>query len=118
MPLILIGIHIFLVLLLLPWISLAFWFANFLNDAIQAEPRSNFIILEVLSHSLVLLYPIFVAYGIIASWVLLKKKSSKSVILLNALSPILFLLFGFILSFLPFFIRGAYESFMGAGGAA
>lgn len=118
MPLILIGIHIFLVLLLLPWIPLAVWFVNFLNDAFQAEPRSDFIILEVLSHSLILLYPIFVAYGIIASWVLLKNKSSKLVVLLNALSPILFLLFGFLLFFLPLFIKGAYESFMGAGGAA
>lgn len=118
MPLILIGIRIILVLSLLPWISLAFWFANFLNDAIQAEPRSDFIILEVLSNSLVLLYPIFVVYGMIASWVLLKKKSPKLLVLLNALSPILFLLLGAILFFLPILIRGAYQSFMGAGGAA
>ena len=118
MPLILIGIYIILVLSLLPWIPLAFWFANFLNDAIQAEPRSDFIILEVLSHSLILLYPIFVVYGIIASWVLLKKKSPKLVVLLNALSPILLLLFGILFFFLPFFIRGVYQSFWGAGGAA
>ena len=118
MPLILIGIYIILVLSLLPWISLAFWFANFLNDAIQAEPRSDFIILEVLSHSLILLYPIFVVYGIIASWVLLKKQSPKLVVVINALSPVLVLLLGILLFFLPFLIRGMYESFWGAGGVA
>ena len=95
--LILIVIYIVLILSLLPWISLAFWFANFLNDALQAEPRSDFIILKVLSHLLILLYPFFIVYGMAASWVLLKKKSSKLVVLLNAVSPVLLLLLGFIL---------------------
>ena len=116
--LILIGIHIILVLSLLPWLSLAFWFANFLNDAIQAEPPSDLIIIEVTSHLLVLLYPIFVAYGIVSSWVFFKKKSSKSKVFLNAISPVLFLSLGIILFFLPFFIMGLYQSFMAAGDAA
>ena len=97
MPLILIVIHIILILLLLPWISLAFWFANFLNDAIQAEPRSDFFILKALSYLLILLYPVFTLYGIAASWVLLKKKSSKLVVLLNAVSPVLLVFLGFVL---------------------
>lgn len=101
MRLILIGINIILVLSLLPWIALSIWFANFLNDAIQAEPRGDFVILEVLGHSLVLLYPVFVVYGIIASRALLKRKSSKSVVLLNALSPILALLLAAASLFLP-----------------
>ena len=111
MPLVLIAIQIILLLSLLPWISLAFWFANFLNDALQATPLDDLIVLKIVSHLLVLLYPLFVLYSIGASWVLWKKKSSKSIVLLNAVLPILLLLLGLALFLLEYTISSFYHSF-------
>ena len=77
MPLILAVMHIALVLSLLPCISIAFWVANFLNDALQADPVSDYMVIKVVSHLLILLYPFFVLYGIISSWISFKSTSKK-----------------------------------------
>ena len=110
MKLILAAIHVILILSLLPWFPMFPWFANFLNDAIHSEPRSKFLVLDVTSYLIVLAYPIFVFYGIVSSWILLKRNSDKSVIIRRALSPIMLLLLAVMLFLLPIFISGAIQS--------
>lgn len=73
---------------LLPWISIAFRAASFLNDAIWAKSVSDYIFIEILSDLRILSYPIFVAYGIISSWLSFKNKSKRSAVILKASSPI------------------------------
>lgn len=89
MPFVLIVLNIVFILLLLPWLSVAFWFGNFLNDAITSQPFHQLFTLRNAGLVVALLYPALVVYGAVSSWYLLKKGKGKSRIILNALSPLL-----------------------------
>ena len=100
MRIILIPLYLIFIALLIPWIPVAFWFGNFLNDAVTSSSASALMSPRYAIYLVVLLYPVFVVYGAVSGWYFSRTRASKSVIYLNALLPlfpILLMLFGIVL---------------------
>ena len=89
MRLALIVLYTIFIFLLLPWISVALWVGNFLNDAIVSQPFHQLFTIRNTIFIVFLLYPIFVIYGAVSSWYFLKMGWAKPPIILNALTPLL-----------------------------
>ena len=89
MRIFLITSYVIFILLLLPWIPVAFWFTSFLMDDVRALPLSALFSLKNVIIVMVLLYPVFVFHAALLSWRSLRLDHSKPRIICLSLLPLL-----------------------------